>query len=69
MIVLLFFTSCFVLLAIITMVVSGRLEYLGHASGYLFSLLDCMRVLEENSRLDPRGILREEAVPPSRQRP
>lgn len=67
MIVLLFFTSCFVFLAIITMVIRDRLESLGHASGYLCSLLDCIGVLNEISRLDPRGILREGAVLPSRQ--
>jgi hypothetical protein len=68
MIVLLFFTSCFVFLAIITMVIRDRLESLGHASGYLLCLLDCVGVLNKISRLFPCGILREQAVLPSRQR-
>jgi hypothetical protein len=69
MIVLLFFTSCFVFVAIITIVIRDRLEFLGHASGHLLCLLDCIGVLNKISRLFPRGILREQAVLPSRQRP
>lgn len=42
MIVFLFFTSCFVFVTIITIVIRDRLEFLGHASGYLLCLLDCI---------------------------
>lgn len=69
MIVLLFFTSCFVFMAIITIVIRDRLEFLGHASGHLLCLLDCIGVLNKISRLFPCGILWEQAVLPSRQRP
>jgi hypothetical protein len=69
MIVLLFFTSCFVFVAIITIVIRDRLEFLGHASGHLLCLLECIGVLNKISRLFPYGILREQAVLPSRQRP